>query len=309
MTEGQVIYCKYTEKISSEYSCNLDMILKENLMNSTDIGGAHMDNKSDDDVVKVMSDFLTISGAFPLKICEKFKNLKVLDLSETLIDNVKNYSLENCKNLESLSVHFGEITELPENLLISNKKLTNLKIKGNYLQSFSKNLLESQHQLLEILEIESLSETYLQDPDFFQPLEELICLNIRIVNLKSLGSEWFKTLKKLEIIKIISSNISNLPKNIFSSLQNLRKISLRDNKLSVIHSDSFAKLENLNFLDFSRNQIYAIDAKIFQLKSLRVINLLGNLCNVDIVADASQNRVNLPFYTNQCTNNFTLSKF
>lgn len=301
---GQILNCRYLEDLT--YTCKLDIIIINYQINSTKLSGVHLDDKTDDDVVAVKSTFGTFSGFFPSTICEKFKNLKVLDLKDMNIEMIQNNSFDGCANLEKLLINFVINTELPENLFNANTKLSSLLIHAGSLQSFPKNLLKKNGKLLRELEIHVNSRNCLLPWEFFNSLESLQTLIMELKGLKVLDQDWFKISTKLEEIAIVHSEISFLPKNIFSYLKNLRKLSLQFNSLTVIHSDSLTGLNNLNYLDLQFNKIYSFDPNILKLKNLRFINFVSNFCDQGSVIDSSENVTSMQFLSNQCTKNFTL---
>ncbi|CAG9811335.1 unnamed protein product [Chironomus riparius] len=303
-SRGQILHCRYLNEVT--YTCKLDVLLAENRMNSTKVSGEHLNDQSDDEVTIVKAIFGSYSFFFPSIICEKFKNLKVLDLKDLGIQFLQNNSFDDCTNLEKLMINIVINTELPDNLFNANTKMSSVMIVGSSLQSLSKNLFKSQEKSLKDLEIQLNNVNCLIPWNFFQSLSNLQYLVIAIKGLKTLDPDWFKTLSKLEELAIVQSEILNLPKYVFTNLENLRKLSLRINKLTVIHLDSFASLVNLNYLDLSDNKIYSMDPDIFKLKKLRFVNFSNNFCRQNSVIDSSYDINSMPYLTNQCTHNFTL---
>ena len=125
-SKGQILHCRYS--IEEAYTCKLDVLLAGSRMNSTNISGIHLDDKSDDDVVIVRSTFGSYSSLFPSMICEKFKNLKCLDFKDLGVQLVQNNSFDNCPNLEKLLINIAINAELPDNLFNSNSKLSSVMI-------------------------------------------------------------------------------------------------------------------------------------------------------------------------------------
>lgn len=303
---SQIMNCKYLNIITREYLCSLDMLIGKTSMNSTKVTGKHLDDKSDDDVMKVFLESRTYSYSFPLILCEKFKFLKSVDTSNSLIQFIQENSLKSCTNLEQLMLFNEDDVELPENLFFYNTKLTSLKLALNSVQTLSKNLLKNQVQSLNILDLQIKTGNFLFPWDFFNDLENLFTLKLSIIGLKILDPGWFKKLINLEELHIFQSEILNLPKNIFSSMINLRKISLISNNLTVLQSESFSGLNNLSVLDLMNNKIHSIDPKIYKLVNLRVISLSLNFCGTDSVFDLTPERNLLRNYTDACTRNYLL---
>ncbi|XP_070501584.1 leucine-rich repeat-containing protein 15-like [Chironomus tepperi] len=271
----------------------------------TTFDGVHVDNKTDNDVVKVISDSGTFSDIFPSFLCEKFKNLKSVDIYEMWLMRIQSNPFQNCSNLTTLSIRFLNDQELPDYLFPDSMKLRNLKLRGDSLVTLSRDLLENQQESLNNLEIEVYgNDKFVLQGSFFNPLVNLVILKIGITNLTYLNPEWFLTLSKLEVLEFHQTNFTVLKKFIFEPLKSLRKLQLQGNSLLVINSDSFTGLDNLSSLDLSSNKIYAIDPKLFQLKSLIFVDLAFNKCNDSTVVDLSLNHTNLRGLTNECTINY-----
>lgn len=303
---SQILNCKYLNIISGEYSCSLDMLLAKTLINSTKIVGKHLDGKSDDDVMKIFLQSITYSYSFPSILCEKFKFLKSLDTSNSLIQFIQDNSLKSCTNLEQLMLLSEDDAELPENLFFYNTKLTSLKLVLNSVQTLSKNLLKNQNQTLKVLDLQIKTGNFLFPWDFFNDLVNLFTLKLSIEGLKILDPVWFIKLINLDELHIFQSEILDLPKNVFSPMINLRKIFLISNHLKVLHSDSFTGLNALSALDVMNNKIHSVDPKIYELVNLRVISLSLNFCGTDSVFDLTPERIRIRNHTDACTKNYLL---
>jgi len=226
--------CKYLNIIMGEYSCSLDMLIAKTLINSTKIAGNHLDGKSDDDVVKIFLESRTYSYSFPSIICEKFKFLKSVDTSNSLIQFIQENSLKSCTNLEQLMLFNDDDVELPENLFFYNTKLTSLKLILNSMQTLSKNLLKNQNQTLKVLDLQIKSGNFLFPWDFFNDLGNLFTLKLSIAGLKILDPKWFKKLINLEINKFSVRNFKSNKKDFLADDK------FEENISNIESFDSFA---------------------------------------------------------------------
>ncbi|KAL7013753.1 hypothetical protein ACKWTF_015561 [Chironomus riparius] len=282
------------------------MLVNKELTNSTNITGLHINNKTDDDVLKIVIESGTFSYFFPTKLCEKFKNLNQLDTMNSIIEVFDKNSFVSCSNLDQMLLTNSMDTEFPENLFFNNTKLTSLKLTCDSLQTVSKNILKYQFKTLKILEMHIYTGNFLLPWNFFNDFENLFYLKIEITGLKNLDPGWFSKLANLEELYILNSEILNLSKNIFSPVTNLRKLILQSNNLTIFHADSISGLNNLTVLDLMQNQILSLDPKIFKHPKLRIVNLADNFCGADGIMDLTSDRRLIRNYTDDCTVNYML---
>ncbi|XP_070497991.1 leucine-rich repeat-containing protein 15-like [Chironomus tepperi] len=267
--------CTYEFSDENGYRCTLNIRDSHYDSAFTEIGGTHLEGKTDDDVVGVEVYRSVKSPDLPAFVCNKFKNLTffglyILDLTELPED-----SFVNCKNILDIklgtSPFFGQdIEKLPKNLLAGNPKLEVFEAKLHELKTLPEKFFANNPELRKISLIENKIRTL--PADIFKPLVNLKELYLSENSLRKLNPEWFETLVNLEILYFYKNKIADIPKNTFATLTNLKDLWLSTNKLTVIHSDSFGVHPNLESVNVVENDLAAIDEKF--IDNIGITNFL-----------------------------------
>ncbi|XP_070501469.1 protein toll-like [Chironomus tepperi] len=297
----QVLHYSYKEVISSEYKCDFLFIsLKDSFENATELSTSHLFDKTDDDVQSIEFRHGAFSFTFPTFICDKFKNLRYIDMAKGFVSKIGEKDLENCTNLERLCLNAISEETLWENFFEHNTKLSSLKLFSISLKTLDRNFLANVNETLTDLELSISADSFTFPSDFLSSLLNLRTLKLGIQELTDLPSTLFENSVKLEVIAMSYCNITDLPKGIFKSLRNLLDLDLSGNKLQTIHSDSFGSHPSLMTVDLSSNPITAIDPKFYQLPSLLYITLPRE-CGDSIVVDDHLNGTKIKKKSDKCT--------
>ena len=240
------------DNVDFHYGC---LLAYTNYESDEELNGAHMAGKNDDYVEFVESQMRKnpIPKIFPLKVCEKFKNLKKIYIGRKNVGEIEENILDKCLNLMDFTFIDNNLQDIPENLFAKNSELKNVNLQNNQLQNLPDNTFKS------LINLETLS--------------------LGRNNLKTLNPEWFLNLQNLKQFSADRNGISNLPKDIFKPLKNLIGLHLFSNNLTEIHSDSFQLPSKLQQLTLSHNKINAIDRKLLEESNISKVSMYPNVCN------------------------------
>ena len=296
----QVLQYSFKNVLSTEYKCEFLFIsLRKSFENATELSTPHSPDKTDDDVDSIDFRHGSYAPIFPTIICEKFKNLKYINMDKGFISKVGEKIFENCTNLERLCLNIVTEETLWENFFENNPKLRILKIFSISLKTLARSFLANVNETLTELEMTITSDSFTFPSDFLKSLSNLKNLELSIGKLTDLPPTFFENSEKLEILYMVDCNIHDLPRGFFKSLKNLQDLDLSKNKLKSIHSDSFGSHPSLMTVDLSGNGITSIDPKFFEIPSLLYIYL--NSCGKTILTEYNINGTVIKNHSNICT--------
>ncbi|XP_070504108.1 ovochymase-2-like, partial [Chironomus tepperi] len=200
---------------------------------------------------------------------------------------------------------YSQITTLPRNLLLSQKKLKVLGLGSNQIEDLPSNifnpLIELEELSLQNNKLQSidakwftylgkLKKLYLDEnqivevPDkSFEFLKNLDELRLKNNGIKLLHSNSFVGLNNLKILRLDYNYISELPLNTFEPLRNLTLLDLDSNKLSIIDAASFGVHKNLVDIYVGYNKIKQIDETFINNTAAGVLNMWNNICNKEVL--------------------------
>ncbi|KAL7013848.1 hypothetical protein ACKWTF_015616 [Chironomus riparius] len=297
---AQVLHYSFQEVLSNDYRCDfLFVSLKESFENATELSTPHLPDKTDDDVQSVEYRHGAFSLKFPSMICDKFKNLKSINMESGFVGKVDEKMLENCTNLEKFRMNSLSEDTLPENLFKNTTKLRMLYIFSISLKTFSRGVLATVNQTLTDLELSIRSDSFTFPSDFLVPLSNLRSLELTIGKLTNLPPTFFENSEKLEVLRMVECNIQDLPKDIFKPLINLQELDLSRNNLKVVHSDSFGSHPSLMTVDISGSPT-SIDPKLYQLPSLLYVRMPIS-CGKSILVEDNLNGTKIKMNSDKCT--------
>ena len=297
---SQVLHYSYKEALSTDYRCELLFVsLKDSFENATELSTPHLPDKTDDDVQSIEFRHGAFALKFPSMICNKFKNLKYINMDEGFVQKIEEKMLENCTNLERIKLNVVSEHTLWENFFEHNTKLKMLYIFSISLKTLARSVLATINETLTDLEMNIRSDSFTFPSDFLVPLTNLRSLELTIGKLTDLPPTFFENSEKLEVLRMVESNIQELPKDIFKPLKNLQELDLSRNNLKVIHSDSFGSHPSLMTVDISGYPT-SIDPKFYQLPSLLYV-LVPSSCGKSILVDDNLNRTRIKMNSDKCT--------
>lgn len=301
---AQVFHYNFKDVLSTEYRCDfLFVSLKESYDNATELSTPHLPDKTDDDVHSIEFRHGSFGFKFPTIICEKFKNLKYIDMNKGYVGKMNEKILENCTNLERLGLNVVFEETLWENFFEHNSKLRILKIFSISLKTLARTFLASVSGTLTELEMSITSDSFTFPSDFLTTLSNLRSLNLNIGKLTDLPPTFFENSEKLEVLRMAGCNIQDLPRDIFKPLKNLQDLDISRNFIKTIHLDSFGSHPSLMSVDFSGNSISSVDPKFYQLPSLLYISMPSS-CGKAILLVDNLNGTTIKKNSDKCTANY-----
>ncbi|KAL7012769.1 hypothetical protein ACKWTF_015034 [Chironomus riparius] len=284
--------CEFEDSEFVGYICGL----KPELSND---GEQHVPGKSDDDVKRVefngyWNQITTLTQS-AVPICERFKNLEIIDVRKMKIDG--NF-LRKCGNLKKIYIIDSEFSGVTESFLADSPKLNTIMMRGNKMTNLPENIFINQKQLVEL----NLSGNQINflPPNIFKTLTSLRSLDLSNNKLQPLNKNWFKNLPNLRVLSLVSNGIADLPKSIFNSLSSIEQIYLESNKLTTIHSDSFGTKSKLTIINLYDNKVNAVDERLIDNTAVDVLNMSNNVCSKDNIQD----RVGIKVKLKMCFDNY-----
>lgn len=279
ISTAQIIRCNYGDTsfgYNNYYACSLDTSSLKYSEIPTSIEGEHSSGKNNNDVK-----FLKIKNGNKLRnftsiFCEHFPDLEIIDSKDAQIEFIGPNSLFNCLNLQRMHIKGNKLSELPENLLLTNKKLKIVDFGSCELKSLPEKFFVNQNILeelwLDLNQIKALPST------IFDSLGELRLLSINRNQITSLDSEWFSNLHNLKVLGLDRNRISVLPPGVFKSLANIEHLWLYRNKIQTIHSNSFGEHQKLAYLYIHTNRINSVDPKFIEGRKFLLFEFEYNDC-------------------------------
>lgn len=274
--QNEGLSCSYSIYNYNFYECDLLIQNPNGLNNFAYISGTHLTGKSDSSVSMIKITQKSNSPNLPAIICEKFKNVRSIDISMTGFEKLDQYSLKGCLQLESFIVINNELKVIDERAFELNTNIRKIMILSLSLNEIPERLFQNQLNLIDL----SIAWTSISDfPSYtFAGLKNLEYLSLIQNKLTKLKHSWFAPLTKLKSIALSGNDIEELPKYIFSQQLQLENLLFSNNKIKVISSESLEGLYKLNQCNFGDNQIYAIDENFVINSNRSYLIFDNNLC-------------------------------
>ncbi|XP_076319362.1 uncharacterized protein LOC143230168 [Tachypleus tridentatus] len=156
------------------------------------------------------------------------KSLKYLDLADTKIVDIEEFSFETLRDLEILDLSYNSIRNIRENLFYGLNNLRILELRENLI-SFAKDSLPFQH------------------------LPRLLVLNLRNNKVKTLNSDMFSSCSSLTHLMLESNLLTSWNRDIFQNNSQLLALLLRRNQINQVTDTMLKGFSRLRILDLSYN--------------------------------------------------------
>ena len=272
MTSGQNINigCIYGN-FQLRYTCMITIFNPDGFNNFTHISGQHLPGMTDTTVEPIFGERGSVTLNFPSAICEIFRNLRVIDLSNAEIQIIDEESFSNCWNLRQLFLNDNKISRLYERSFSQNIYLEILSFINNEIEDVPEKIFENQQQLIYIALPNNLVSDFADDT--FKPLSSLQTLLIDSNLISKLKHNWFETLVNLRILVISGNPIDELPEHIFNPLTSLTNFLATNMNLTIFSSESFGNHRSLNWVHLQNNQITAFDEQFIDNTGVSVLNM------------------------------------
>lgn len=181
-----------------------------------------------------------------LSIISKFKNLKLISLQNSNIDNNIFFYVKNLKNLKNLYLSYNKLSNKNFILLSENKNLKRLSLNKTNINDKA---LRSISRLTK-LKILSLKHTNITSKGGFylEKLSDLILLDISYTNIDDYCLKNISKLTKIKDINLENTNITGKGLKYFSKLKNLKKINLNHTMIKQKYLKYLLAMKKLNVL-------------------------------------------------------------
>jgi Leucine-rich repeat (LRR) protein len=234
---------------------------------------------------------------------EQNLNLKSINLNSNLINSIQANSFIYLSKLESFRLFKNNLASFKmniinwENMLEVDLGHALLDFNGfdlseknlNSIQLENVSLLNSKNASFEIflnpyVEYLDFSQNFIRNFRIFDDLFDLISIELRNVNLESMGQINFRHFKHLIYLDLSFNNLIRLEYDSFENLQHIEYLDLSFNRISSIDSrifagpKSFFPVQNsLIYLNLEQNEIVSIESTFTNYMLLRVLKMSNNL--------------------------------
>lgn len=214
-----------------------------------------------------------------VEVFQTLKQLKILDLSSNLIDNIERHMFFGLESLVKLDMSNNKLYILPYQVFEFLPSIEVIDLSRNLLVSFLDGFFRYNHKLKSLLLHNNLIGKIHKSALY--ELRELHTLDLSYNQLLTVDRNAFDTLDGLKFLKLDHNNIHLLSANVFLSLKQLETLDLSFNVLEELPLGIFAHQFSLQQLTMDNTQISKLDNFISKnsvidknvLKNLRVVSL------------------------------------
>lgn len=217
----------------------------------------------------------TILTSYALKDITKVGGMK---LNKNSIKSIEKGVFSSFENILEISLKDNCITSLPDDLFISNTKLTIVDLSHNTISA-----VENATFHFSTIKYLNLGHNRLQKLDFELP-QTLINLNLSSNQISHISANFFTRLSNLSIVTLEDNLLQVFPIGCFRSLHNLNHLFLSNNKIYPIPPGTFDSLQGLKTLQIANNSIHDLSGLtthfLCNLESLHLEN--NTIAEIDV---------------------------
>ena len=215
------------------------------------------------------------SLVLPNGIFLELESLHRLSLKGMRLNSSVWHELENLSNLTYLSLTNNDITTIDINTISKLKKLKELNLARNYIQTILNGTFESL-SLLWWLDLSRNRISFLERGTF-KALSHLKSLYLSQNCIKTIENGTFIGMIELSKLDLSRNRISFLERGTFKALSHLKSLYLSQNCIETIENGTFIGMIELSKLDLSRNEIETVSQyALSQLTILEYLDLSNN---------------------------------
>jgi Leucine-rich repeat (LRR) protein len=225
----------------------------------------------------------------PASIFTYFTKLKVLQIANCNVQEIRNNTFENATDLQNFDFFANQISTLEADTFRGATSMEKI-----------------------ILSINQISHI---DLNAFRGLPNLRYLDLSGNKITELDGRIFAPLSELYDLKLRSNSIRTLDKDTFRNLPHLAILDLSYNLLETLDETLFLYNTDLYYLDLSNNQIRALSSSMFKhFPEFYRIDLSSNICVNDVLRsryfyyDDLENPVDPELYLVKCDNNYVYKR-
>ncbi|CAG9811535.1 unnamed protein product [Chironomus riparius] len=252
--------CNFNFDTNSKYFCPLT---GGNIDASYDgeIGGAHFENKADNDVLFLYADE-AVKEFILKKIFDRFKNLEILEFRKGSISAISKDFFYNCNRLQKVLIKESVFVDVPVDIFGNCTAITEIDFGNNNIDNIESRAFAG----LENLEILRLNENELKAirPNVFSPLTKLQTLDLSKNNLKNFDANVFLSNTELRVLILAENKLDRLDSKYFNSLKQLTSIDLTKNVVNSTEKTLVDNLVGINSVKFKENSCIDLDFENFK---------------------------------------------
>jgi Leucine rich repeat len=205
--------------ISSRYHYFTFQPFRDSIIDDVDYEvGMHPNDK-----VEIMSVFSIPAFKYlPIKVAEKFPNLKFYFVANCPLKAIFKQNLANLVNLERLSLYKLKIQEIPGDWFEDLRELRRLMLGSNSIRTIDERALRNLKKL-EFLDL-ARNELSAISAKLLENLTELRYLNLKNNKFTAFGDEVFAENSKLTTILLSNNRISKLSSKMFDKMADIEYI-------------------------------------------------------------------------------------
>ncbi|XP_029309264.1 carboxypeptidase N subunit 2 [Cottoperca gobio] len=188
-------------------------------------------------------------------------NLRVLDLSQNKLEDVKRETFSGPAGLEILKMNNNLISNLTSDTFHNISQLIELHLEGNKISELVEHIFCVLTNL-KVLNLRGNLLTTFSDEVFGFDVSNLKELNLKGNRLTELSS--LSSLTSLTDIILSSNQLSDLPEGIFRNVTALENVDLSENQLTVLPEKIFNDLSSIKAIHLNKNNLSKVDAKLFE---------------------------------------------
>lgn len=201
-------------------------------------------------------------------------NVRTLDLTGNLIEELPEGLLDNLPNLENLYLDANRIQSIPKDFFKNSKKLKQFYISSNKLSALHK----ADFKGLENIEDISAGNNLIMsvEPGTFDGFTKLYSLALAKNKLNELPLNLFRPLTSLRMVFLEENGLTSIPEDLAHAAL-LEKLYIGRNKITKLEKKTFENLTKLKLVNVRSNRIAKVDEGVFKNNNaLEELNLFDN---------------------------------
>jgi len=239
--------CDYRLDPENGYSCFFNN-LTTTLVDSLEIGGAHLPGRTDADVLAVYHVNSRINR-FNGEVLRKFVNLRIVSLRLTNLQSINPNAFEICGSLEELNIEVNSVTSFSPLMFQNCVNLRNIRAFNNRIVNIPENLFGSTRSL-EIFDLHRNFHLRSVPGNLFQNMTNLRMLDVGSNEISELNPNIILNAVNFERIDISRNNFDDAQAvmNLLTGHLGMRSITIFSNRFPMFSFNFFSQFNRLEIL-------------------------------------------------------------